>query len=1236
MEHSLRYGERDYTFGQLMLTLRTTIGLTQGELADRLGVSRRTIAGWETGSTYPKAEHLKAFLALCVRASAFPAGREEEQMRALWKAAHLKVLLDEDWLRELLRRQTAPLAGAAPRTGGQTGDAAQARPDAGSRVDWGEAFDVPVFYNRQEETATLERWVVGERCRVVSVLGLGGIGKSALVISLMRQVAPHFEVVLWRSLRDAPPYEALLEDCLQVLAPQPLADMPPSLEERQRMLLDYLRAKRALLVLDNLESLLEEGERAGPGPGRVRAGYEGYARLLRQVAQTEHQSCLLFTSREKPGELVHLEGGRAPVRSLRLSGLEREACEHLIDERDLVGSAGERARLIERYGGNPLAIKIVAQSIADLFGGEIAPFLAQNTIAFGSIAELLAEQFDRLSEIERTMLLWLAILREPVTLEELLAVLAAPPARMQVLEALEALRRRSLLERGKQPRSFTLQSVVLEYATERFIAEVADDIEQGHLAHLVEHGLELATAKEYVRQTQQRLIVAPLLARLRGRYRGRDEVEERLLALLDELRARADHAQGYGPTNVLALLREQRGHLRDLDLSRLAIRGASLQGVQMQDTTLTGATLRDITFTEAFDDTWSLAISRDGHYWAVSGKRGEVRVWQAGRRLHLVWQAHTSTIMALAFRPDGRTLATGSRDGSLKLWDLEHGDLLWTAWLPDSVNYIAFAPDGGVVASCGNDAVIRLWDVPSGTPLQTLIGHTGPLFALAWNPDGRLLASGGVDGVIRLWDLSAEQSEPSVRVLSGHTGWISGLAFSPDGHDAQTLASASWDRTVKLWDVGEEGSVGVRQTLTGHIDYVFRLAWSPDGHLLASCGRERAIWLWDVERSSYRMALHGHSAAVHDLAFTPDNRYLLSDSEDGTVRTWDVESGQCVHIMQGYAISLYDLNWNPNSTRLASVGSDTMVIIWDGAGKKRPMLLAGHRTIPYGVAWSPDGRRLASAGEDNAIRVWDASTGTTVQVLRDFDHAEALFHSVAWSPDGTFLAGGSALQGVQVWEVATGECRWVGRTDASARLRRIAWSPDGTLLAGCCEKGSVLLWKASDGTLVRRLQGHQSVVECVVWSLDGERLAGGSGYRGSGEIFIWNALSGERLYILKEPGEVVQALAWSSTGEVLVSGGADGMLRWWDLRHGECVKVRKAHQGAVQSLKLSPDGQRLASCGDDGAITIWDIESGERLETLRRDRPYERLDITGVQGLTEAQRGSLLALGAIEGHKLAL
>src|SRR5437879_1499775 len=155
---------------------------------------------------------------------------------------------------------------------------------------------------------------------------MGGIGKSALAVQVMHRLADQFEVVIFRSLRDAPSCEEVLEACLQVLSPEQLARVPASLEQRLSLLLEELRASRVLLVLDNLESLLEEGEVRG----RLRPGSEGYGHLLHRMAETAHQSCLLLTSREKAAGLRAWEGKRAPVRTLRLAGLDLAACEQLL------------------------------------------------------------------------------------------------------------------------------------------------------------------------------------------------------------------------------------------------------------------------------------------------------------------------------------------------------------------------------------------------------------------------------------------------------------------------------------------------------------------------------------------------------------------------------------------------------------------------------------------------------------------------------------------------------------------------------------------------------------------------------------------------------------------------------------------------------------------------------------------------------------------------------------------
>src|SRR5207302_2784150 len=446
----------------------------------------------------------------------------------------------------------------------------------------GEAPDVIGFVGRAEELATLRDWVLEDGCRLAAVLGMGGIGKTALASRLAQHAAPGFQRVYWRSLRDALPAGEWMAGAIGFLSAHHL--VPPEGESaRLAVLLELLRDRRCLLLLDHFETVLEPGQQEG----RYRHGFAGYGAVLHAIGETRHQSCLVVTSREAPPELAVLGGGG--VRKLQLGGLGISEAQVLLADKQLSGNDEDWAELIARFGGNGLALKVVGESIRQVLDGDIAAFLQQagSSSIFGGIRRLLAEQIERSSALEQKLLRVLAVAREPVSLAQLIGDVGPRVSRGAVLAAVEALRRRSLLERAGTAgaAAFTLQSVVLEYVTDRLVEDVGDEIARGQPVLLVDQPLIKAQAKDYVRQTQERLIGEPILQQVRAEH-GNDGADRRLSELLDGWRNRQEAEQGYGPGNVVNLLRLRRGDLRSLDLAHLALRQTYLAGVEAQDASL--------------------------------------------------------------------------------------------------------------------------------------------------------------------------------------------------------------------------------------------------------------------------------------------------------------------------------------------------------------------------------------------------------------------------------------------------------------------------------------------------------------------------------------------------------------------------------------------------------------------------------------------------------------------------
>ncbi len=1112
---------------------------------------------------------------------------------------------------------------------------------------WGEQIDVSNVIGRENELQQLEKWLddtsevnsLEPRCRLISIVGMGGMGKTSIAAKLTQKLAADrmFDRIIWQSLRNAPPLDKILFQLIAFVSNQQQTESADTVDAQISQLMAYLRSTRCLIVFDNFESILSHGG--------YREGYAGYSELLRRIATEHHASCLLLTSREKPRNLIPLEGESGAVCTLDLLGLSAT-------EVAAIGTANgchtadfiDWQHFQQSYSGNPLAIKIAATTIRDLFDGSVSAFLAQGVILCNGIEALLSQHFDRLSQIEQQVMYWLAIGREAVSIAELLADFIPSGCRTQVLAALQSLDRQSLIE--KSSGCFTLQPVVMEYVTAVFTEQICEEITTLDVAIFNSHALIQAQAQDYVRESQVRMILVPLVDRLIGKLRSKLEIKQQLDRVLVKLRTEFVGTDGYAGGNLINLLRHLHIDSTGYDFSGLCIRQAYLLGMNLHDTNFANTDWVNSVFTETFGGIQAVAFSPDGCYLASGDFNGDIRLWDARtHQLRSILRGHINWVRAVTFSPDSRTLASGGFDCTIRLWDVNTGECLRTfADRTQAIRSLAFSPDGNILVSSSDDILVsgsdnctvRLWAVNTGECLQKFAESTEAVYSVAFSPDGQTIASGDANSSIRLWNIHKGQC---VGTWETHQGIVFSVAFSPDG---RTIASGGNDATVKLYDASTGECL---RTCLGHSDELKSVIFSQDGRTLISGGKDRNIKLWNVRTGRCLKTLVGHEDWIWSIACDAAHQIVASGSEDRTVRLWSLSTGKCLRVFQGYANTIFAMDFIPPP--LPDIAAPQAVLatgyfggalrLWNiqdvgvaSPSGNRSTSLSGHTSSIRTLAFSPDGQLLASggSGDNPIIKLWRVRDGQCCHILAG--HTDGLW-SVAFSPDSRILASSSSDRTIRLWSTLTGECLQIlaGHTDWVTSVAFIASPP--MLVSGSRDR-TIRIWNIQTGECMRTLQGQQLGIVSIAVSPDGDILASGSVDR---TVALWNINTGECFQVLPGHQAFVWSVALSTDGRLLASGSYDGTVRLWDVGSGKCLKIFQGHTHGVFGVVFVPhysadfaERQLLASTGTDATIRFWDVATGECVKIIRSPRPYEGMNIRGIQGLTAAQQENLTALGA--------
>lgn len=335
------------------------------------------------------------------------------------------------------------------------------------RINLQEAPETVIFYGREIELATLKQWILQDNCRLVALLGIGGIGKTYLAAKLSREIANQFNYVIWQSLRNAPPLGELLSKLLLFLDDRIVSNIPENTSDRLLLLIEYIKSQPCLFILDSWETILCPGKPVG----KYREGYEDYSDLINKITELSHQSCLIITSWETPQKLVNLANEQTSIRRLFLAGLESIAAQKILKDYQLSDEDKWEKHLLNNYQGHPLALKIVAGMIQEIFSGRVTEFLKEFTLYIDDeLQSLLSQQLNRLSEVEIEIMYTLAIAKKHLTIGELRESLQAEILRSELFQSLQSLVRRSLVEKIdiNSQTLFTLQPVVMKYVSKHY------------------------------------------------------------------------------------------------------------------------------------------------------------------------------------------------------------------------------------------------------------------------------------------------------------------------------------------------------------------------------------------------------------------------------------------------------------------------------------------------------------------------------------------------------------------------------------------------------------------------------------------------------------------------------------------------------------------------------------------------------------------------------------------------
>ena len=325
----------------------------------------------------------------------------------------------------------------------------------------------------------------------------------------------------------------------------------------------------------------------------------------------------------------------------------------------------------------------------------------------------------------------------------------------------------------------------------------------------------------------------------------------------------------------------------------------------------------------------------------------------------------------------------------------------------------------------------------------------------------------------------------------------------------------------------------------------------------------------------------------------------------------------------GHESELVFVSFSPDDRYVLTASNDTTLRLWEAQTGEEIHQFTGHSELVTVAAFSPDGKQVLSGSADRTVRLWDTETG---QELYRFPEYDSPVWAVAFAPNGqqVFISDESSVG--SLWDLETNEIvqTFQGHTDA------ILWgefSADGqTLITGSIDR-TARLWDVQTGQELRQYTGHAGSVSKARFSPDGRYLLTASF---DNTARLWDLATGESLHTLIGHTNMILGADFSPNGQIVATGGEDHVVRFWSIATGEELRRLSGHIGGVASIDFTSDGQSLLTGSVDHTARLWQTEIAHepRLYIV----PFRTIHSTQLLAVAFAQDNKQIITGMGNGN----